>query len=217
MPRAPHELPTPEEERDLHRRLVERDPVAPSDLADAYLQHLVDWLRRKNLRSIPDDFITEAAGDALVSLMKRPESYRGDTELSLVAYLQMSASADLKNVLAKQQRWTARNISLAAVEVAPDGGKVLSVTDDPADQLVLEEDVELIRNEIMPALRDGLTAEELRCLDLLLECERSTEPYADVLGIGHLEIDEQRRLVKQVKDKLQRRITRGRSRHGESS
>jgi len=39
-----HSLPSREQELLLHRRLVDREALASSDLASTYLDHLIDWL-----------------------------------------------------------------------------------------------------------------------------------------------------------------------------
>src|SRR5438105_12212910 len=99
MATSPRDLPTPEEERDLHRRLMESDPVAPAELCEIYVQPLTDWLRRSNSTSVDDHLKVGAAGDALLSLIKNPVSYRTDDGTSLFAYLKMTATGDIKNAI----------------------------------------------------------------------------------------------------------------------
>ncbi len=209
----PREFPTPDEELELHRRLTDGDPTASSDLAIAYVDYLVDWLRERNSARIDDHLIGEAASDAIVSLIKTPGSYNPDSKRSLISYLQMSASADLKNCLKKRERQSRNEIPLNSVEQSMDRGIQLCEDDDPLEQLITREEADIIKESQLPELRDGLSPQEIECLELLLDEERSTRPYARALKIEHLPDEEQRRRVKQVKDKLQNRIKRGRSRH----
>jgi RNA polymerase sigma-70 factor (ECF subfamily) len=213
MANSPRDLPTPDEERELHRRLMEFDPVAPSDLADAFVSHLVGWLRRTNSPKLDEHLIVDAAADAIFALSKKPDSYRIDGERSLFAYLQMSAKGDLKNALKKRTRQLGRQVELDSVELSADVGNTAWDVDDPLDAMITAEEAEHIRRELLPIVRAGLSAEECACLELYLDGERKTEPYAKALQIESLPIDEQRRQVKQVKDMLKQRIKRGRTRH----
>lgn len=45
-------------------------------------------------------------------------------------------------------------------------------------------------------------------LALMLEGERSTESFADLLGLGHLPLAEKRKQVKQHKDRVLKRVRR---------
>jgi hypothetical protein len=212
MAAEPRDLPTPDEDRDLHCRLMEGDPTASVDLAVAYLNYLIEWLRRCNSPDIDDHLVSEAAETALVALIKNPATYRTDTHKTLPAYLQMSASCDLKNSLKARKRHTGRTIPLETVALSPDAGKYLGEVDDPLEQLVLSEEASRARQDILPRLCVDLSAEEIECLELLIDSERKTAAYARALKIEHLPDDDQRARVKQVKDKLQQRIKRGRSR-----
>jgi RNA polymerase sigma-70 factor (ECF subfamily) len=192
---------------------MELDPVAPAELADAYISHLVDWLRRRNSSTIDDHMLMEAAGDAILSFAKKPDTYRADCGKSLIGYLQMSALGDLKNLLKKRSRQVGRSVDWDSVELSPDAGNALWHVDDPLDAIISVEAAAQVRRELLPVIQAGLSAEERDCLDLYLDGERQTDPYTTALRISGLPEDEQRRRVKQVKDMLKKRIERGRSRH----
>jgi DNA-directed RNA polymerase specialized sigma24 family protein len=206
----PEALLTREQELDLHHRLIEGDPVAPSDLAIRYLSPLIDALTRANRCSIPDEFIEEAVHLAIMSLCKKPtrfEPSRNRADSPLFAFLQMSAQRDLQNRLKREERhWKAR-VSLESVEQSPDGGKYLGRDDDPSLPLALREETEATA-EILASVRAGLSDGELRCLDLLMQGERKTSLFAQALGIEHLPTEDQEADVKKVKDKLKKRIER---------
>ena len=202
---------TPAQELDLHRRLVQDDPVAPADLAVQYLNPLIDALTHANQRSIPSDFIEEAVHLALISLIQKPTRFdpaRNKADCPLFAFLKMAAQSDLLNRLAKEQRHQQARVSLESVEQSPDGGKYLGRDDDPALPLLIREEVDRADRTILTHVRDGLSEGEARCLDLMLQRERKTGVFAAALGIAHLPKEDQEAEVKRVKDKLKKRIER---------
>ena len=126
-----------EQQLDLHQRLVEGDPVAPSELAETFLNRLIASLRETNSSRIPQDFLEDAAGTAIVSLIKNPRAFdaclsKGDEPL--FAYLCMGAKRDLQNILKRESRhWRGRK-DLESVEQSPQAGKYLGAEDDPAQR-----------------------------------------------------------------------------------
>src|SRR5437016_12276151 len=97
MSASPDALPDPEEAGNLYQRLAGGDPTASADLAVAYLGPLIRWLGEHN-RRIDPQFCEQAAGDAILALIRNPASYRPERR-ALEAYLHMSAQGDLKNLL----------------------------------------------------------------------------------------------------------------------
>lgn len=203
----------------LHRRLVDGDVTAASDLATTLLDYLIGWLVETNSARIPEHMCIEAAEDALIALAKSPASFNPAKGKRLIAYLQMSAQGDLRNILQRESRHQQHRMSLESVELSPDAGKYLGTDDDPSLPMQIQEESEQANREnqnVGPA-RDGLTAAESQALDLVLDGERKTAAFAEVLGLCHLPPDVQQVEVKRVKDKLKKRIERGSSRNGEQS
>jgi RNA polymerase sigma-70 factor (ECF subfamily) len=200
----------------LHCRLLAGDPVAPSDLAMAYLEHLAGWLVRRH-PGIEDSSCWEAAEEAIIALSKQPEAYQPERG-TLDNYLRMSASGDLKNLLRAERRHRERRADWGAVELSPAQGKYLQDQgSDPARIVELQEMVmERLadRARVTQAMAEGLTPEEARVLALMQEKERKTAVYAAALGIAHLPLQEQRVAVKRVKDRLTKRIERSGVGHG---
>jgi len=202
---------TREKELDLHRRLVEADAVAPSELAAEYLDSLIAALRRTNSSQISHEFIEEAAGEALVCLIKNPKSFdvsRNKARFPLFAYLRLAAQRDLQNILKREEPHRHGRVSLESVELSPLAGKYLGRNDDPSEQLQLREEVEKADREIFCSVREGLSEGEHQALELLRQGERKTEPFARALGILGLPKKKQQAEVKRVKDKLKKRIER---------
>jgi len=209
----PTSLPSSADEHRLHQRLLAGDPVAPSDLAVAYLGYLGRYLGERN-PAIDDEFCQTAAEDTIMALSKRPQSY-DPARASLVAYLRLSAQGDLRNLLARERRHRSRQANLEAVELSGVAGK--EVGDDTYDPAVLLEARESVsevvrRRQAVPAgALQGLTPGEITALQLMAEGERRTPAFAEALGITALPLTEQRHEVKRVKDRLQKRLERGRA------
>jgi hypothetical protein len=216
MPARAEHLLSEEEERSLHQRLVEGDVTASADLARLFLDHLIDWLVKKNSSRVPEEFCAEAAAEALIALVKSPTSFTATCEKRLAAYLRMSAQADLRNILRREGRHYKNRIRLEDVELSTEAGKYLGVDDDPLRSLERQEESAKAATVVAP-VREGLSEAESRALDLMLHGERKTAVFAEALGIGHLPISAQRTEVKRTKDKLKKRIKRETSGDGKPS
>lgn len=192
---------------DIHTRLAAGDPVASADLAEQYLDCLANWVVRTNPR-VDSHMCEQAAGDALLALIKNPASYNPD-KLSLDAYLRMSASGDVKNLLEREKRHAVRRENLEIVELFG-AGRNAEYDEDPALIIDREDAEPSIMDTIAPTVEHLFTDEERAVLELLGQDERRTEPYARLLGITDLPVDEQRREVKKVKDRIKRRLQRAR-------
>lgn len=206
---------TPEQELDLHRRLVDADPVATAELATAYLKPLIASLIKSNSRQISREFIEEAADEALVCLFKNPQGFaaaQSPGRLPLFAYLRLAAQRDLQNILRREQRhWRGREY----VELSSLAGNYRGRAEDPSDHIQLQEESAKAEREIFGPVREGLNEGERQALELMRQGERKTEPFARALGILQLPKNEQQVLVKRVKDKLRKRIER--EDHGRAS
>lgn len=199
--------PTADEAVAVWERVTAGEPDAPSDLCCLYLAPLIAWLCANN-RQIDEHLCEEAAGEALLSLLRGPDRYR-PREASLTAYLRMSALGDLRNLLRRERRHQLRRANLEVVELSPPTGNTVQAgLGDPADEFAYAERRAELRRLLPATITQGLTPAECGALELMRVGERKTEPYAAVLGIAHLSMSEQRREVKRVKDRLKKRIER---------
>jgi hypothetical protein len=187
---------TRDEERVLHCRLLEGDPTAPADLAEFYLESLVEWVQVKNPRIDPD-LCTEAADEAILALIRNPVSYHLEKR-RLEAYLRMSAQGDLRNLLRKQQKHYKNRKSWNVVELHDSHGKYLGVEDPPL----------LDRADGEAAIEMEVDDVERRVLELMQNGERRTSEYAKVCNVTHLPKKEQVLEVKRLKDRLKTRAKR---------
>lgn len=199
-------FPSQEEALALHQRLLEGDPVAPSDVAVAYLEPLARALGNSG----DDHDCQTAAEDALLSYIKAPGTYHPD-RAPLETYLKMAARSDLKNLQAKAHRHTKRAARLEDVELSAEHRNSLhDRSSNPEDLAVLAETVRehAARRAVSRTVVDGLTERERAVLELMRAGERRTECYAQALGITSYPLTEQRTEVKRVKDRLKVRIKR---------
>src|SRR5215831_8585495 len=82
--------------REIHQRLLDRDPIAPAELAVAYLEPLINWLRTR-FRYVQDEqLLGDAATDALLTYIEHPTRF-DPAKSCLPYYLRMAATRDLLN------------------------------------------------------------------------------------------------------------------------
>jgi RNA polymerase sigma-70 factor (ECF subfamily) len=192
----------------LHSRLCDGDPTASAQLAEALFFVLVSRLTR--YKQATDEEAADAASRALMEYLKNPSRY-DPTKSRLTTHLHNAAFRDFLNDRQKARRRRSREISVERVEDLEDGrNKVVGIgaasRTEPNEWLLEVEDAWTIVRTEFP----NETDQEL--LQLMLSGERSTERYAELLDIADATVEEQRRQVKQHKDRIQKRLTRLRER-----
>lgn len=206
MPRPTALALTQPDALQIHQRLVEDDPTARHDLADVYLETLVAWLAETH-PSVSPEFCIEAAEDALLALIRNPQSYSSQRQ-TLEVYLRMSARGDLRNILAKERRHYDGRVSWQSVELSPDAGKYLGREDDPSLAMQLAEEAQSVMNSIPYSLRKKLSQTDLHGVELILRKERRSRVFAELYELLHLPEKEQLRQVKRIKDRLTKMMKR---------
>lgn len=186
---------------ETHRRLVDGDPTASAELYKAIFLPLVGWLYVKR-RTRDKELIRDAATDSIVDYIKRPDRWKARSS-TLVSYLCMSADRDLLNALEKTNRRRKHEVLSADVEDEGFDRNVVPVDEGASDAL----------NTLLPALDRQVTSEtDRRFLALMLKGERSTDRFAELLGIQNLSKQGKARTVKQHKDRLKKVMERLRNR-----
>lgn len=204
-----------EQDRQLHARLLARDAQAPSDLTEQYLLALVTYLRRvfpeRDFPLLRDShLIEEAAEDALFDLAKHPEHY-DPARSTLISYLRMAARGDLRNKLQREARHRRHLVPLPdenAPGVEQSALARNSGREDTEDPALLAERREQLNPQFQPMRNTVFSDQDRTVIQLILDGERRTSVYAQILGITHLPESEQRREVKRVKDRLLKRLRR---------
>ncbi len=206
MPQAPPHLPSQRDALALHQRLLARDPTASNDLAEVYIGPLVAWLAEVAPRVEPE-IREDAAGDALLTLIRNPESYSPILQ-TLEAYLRMSAHGDMLNALAKEQRHRKHETPCGDVELLAESGKYGGHDSDPGLSLRIAEEEQDTLSTIPESVRRRLSETDLRAAQLVVQGERSYAVFAELYGLLHLPADEQARTVKRHKDRLKMMLKR---------
>jgi RNA polymerase sigma-70 factor (ECF subfamily) len=181
------EWPDPAREQELHAALLKYDSLAWDEVASAFLSPLTRYLLDRNPHVDPH-LCHDAADRALCDYLKKPAIY-DSLERPLGSFLQMSAGRDLKNAL-KQEGRHFRNRGDFIVELPSDSGNEEETDgpawDDPRLQQCLAE----------------LNEADRAAIELMRDGERSTPAFAAIWGCSHLTAEEQKRAVKQHKDRL---------------
>jgi hypothetical protein len=198
-------MPTPEPLEDfaeeVHRCLVAgSDPTAPARLASTYLNILVENLRRR-FRDINDETLFyDAATDAILNYAEKPTSF-DPAKSRLLTYLTNSAVGDLKNALAKEirrgqgQNKVVQELTVNAT-ISMEIDSILSIEDDSAKDMI---------KQVLHAFSDPI---DRQLLNLILDRERSTSAFVEVLGIKNHSQLEQQEIVKKHKDRIKARLKR---------
>lgn len=182
----------------LHQRLLSGEPTATAEIAEAFLQPLVKGLRKRFSRVNDDHLIQVAADDALVHLFEHPTKFepaRGE----LFTYLRLRAGGYLLNSLRRDRGEENKVVEL------DDMRAVYDVGDDAEAALISRE----FQAGVISRLRQVFTdPTDLRVLELMIEGERETEAFAEALEVTDRPLEEQRKLVKQAKDRINKTLDR---------
>jgi RNA polymerase sigma-70 factor (ECF subfamily) len=185
----------------LHRSLLAGSLTAPSETAETFLQPLIKSLAKefKDLRD--PHLIDSAAADALINYFEHPGKF-DPTRASLFWYLRIRARAYLLNSLDRPE-------SAQKVVELEESGAVYQIEDQSepdAETALVSRAVQL---EIMQQVEKYITdPADLLVVSLMIEGVRETAKYAEVLGISDRPPMEQRKTVKQHKDRIKKVIER---------
>lgn len=201
-------------EQQMHTRLLARDPTASEELAREYLPLVKQHVRIRALQhGIQDqDLINDATVEAVFDYIRKPEKFNPQKS-GLLGYLKRAAERDLMNEVQKDRRRRRGEelhedveLSVLARNKTADVERIRRV-EEMATISHIQKERELAQSTKPRNERDNAL------LRLMAEGERSTDEFAAVLGIGELPIVEQRRIVKQHKDRLKAQLKReGRNR-----
>lgn len=195
-------FPVPADELALHERVLAGDPVATVDAYEAFMGPLVNALIR-DLRCSEHD-AQEHAIDALTAYLKKPEGYdpkRGRLSSYLMNIAKKRAVDRIRSETARRRRegayasragWLGGSIRRRDRFVAVRGSASMEGWE-----------IAVQARELWPKVEKAVTSDRDRmALTLILSGESSTEVLAEALGLADLPPDEQRRQVKQHRDRL---------------
>jgi RNA polymerase sigma factor (sigma-70 family) len=197
-----HSFPSDEVADALHAQLLADHTTAFGEFHRAFHQPLVDYLTRRFPRADPHH-IESAAGQAVFDHFQHLDRFNPE-KLPLRAYLSMIARRKLLRWLEKEDK---HKRSREFVELGSLSGNDLS--DGPPDLRLIRQEEQQAACEVFQAVERASTPSEQVVLRLWCDEERRTERFADEMGLAaDLPKEEQRRQVKQVKDRLMKRLRR---------
>lgn len=182
----------------LHQRVLSKGHSVWAEVSEEFFPILVQDLSYKFPGSEYADLIDQAASDALMNYLKKPQAF-DPQKSNLCTYLCMSADGDLRNARAKQQR-REKNV----------GGEV-DFSQMAGNGVRAEEEVEAKwqREVIAQKLRQLFPqTQDLQIAELIIEGEKATETYAQLMQITHLPKEEQQKQVHQAKDRIKKKLQR---------
>ena len=195
-----------DESRALHARALAGSRSLSGELWERWHHTLLRELCPK-FPGLEAEEVSDVITDAMLSYAERPAQYQPD-RLPLDRYLRMAAYGDLLNLVRSKKRppklvpldpvahdRPARNSEQEAEERDDRRAAVLPA-DKPWEAFMLT----LV--ELFP------DAQDREVIELMAEGERESMRYEQVLGCGHLAVAEQRRQVKQAKDRIRLRLKR---------
>jgi RNA polymerase sigma-70 factor, ECF subfamily len=198
--------PTREWQDQQHTRILKGDVTAFAELCELALPHLVLFLRSK-FSYVENDEQETVAIDCLLKYNANPAQFRTGG-IALFAYLRMSARYDMLNAMDQRNRREGRLVSLDSLNGNSDVPGQEDFTEQVHLDEMLQEYTSLSFDEILSIIQANLDATEKKVFWLMLEGERSTQRFAEVLGITHLDEQEQRDETKRVKDRLMKKLRR---------
>jgi hypothetical protein len=182
----------------LRQRLLSgSDLTVTSEIAEAFQLPLIKTLN-SIFTNLPDPhLVTTAVNDALLDFFEHPTRF-DPSRASLFTYLRWRAASYLRNSLSGRQYSLPKD-------------KVVEL-DDPRAVYKLESrevdaETSLISREFQAGVIEKLRRiftdpVDLRVVALMIEGVRETSAYAEALGVADRPLDEQKRFVKQVKDRI---------------
>jgi RNA polymerase sigma-70 factor, ECF subfamily len=189
----------------LHQELLAGNLTATARIAEAFCQAVEARLLLRFPSLSDPHLVPTAVTDAFLNYFRKPTQFDAN-QLSLPAYLYMSARGDLLNAL-EAGRVRGREISLTQ-DVELDDAEAENTVEVAANN-DLEEEVLAKLTPVFERIDALFTNERDRELvRLLIDGERDTGEFAVVLGIQDQPIEEQARTVKRHKDRLKKMLQR---------
>jgi hypothetical protein len=205
-----------QDERVLHQRLLSRDATASEEAARKYLPLIEKHVtaRAWNIYHINNhELIWNATVDAvLLDYILHPERF-DPSKSGVLGYLKRAAERDLINAVEKDRR------QRRGEDLYPDVEEGIRGRNKPSELARIMRDAEQETVSRIQTERDATAVKDIAAdgqdnalLRLILDGERGTSKFAAVLGIESLPITEQRRIVKQHKDRLKVQLKRSKRR-----
>lgn len=187
-------FPSPEEEQALHERVLQKDPVVPADVYQAFMEPLLRVLPTELGCTREDAY--DSAIDAVLSYLNNPERY-DPHRARLSSYLTQSAKNRATDRRRSSEARTRREQEFATV--------VELRARSPKEDLEISVETRFLLERLDDS---GLDVRDREFLRLILMGERDTYVLAKVLGVDSLPKKELQREVKRHRDRLMKWLER---------
>lgn len=205
-----HDDPPPELLRELDERLRSGGMAVSAILAALLLPALKRRFRRWS--NLDPHVVESLIGERVAAYLFEPERYDPDKS-PLLAYLWQDINGDLRNELSAQARRREREVPDSPSVELFDRERNPGVEEEALDAVdPFDAPAELVQAAREEAAR--LNEQDQELVKLISEGVRETAAYAELLGIRHLPVEQQRKEVKRHKDRLKKslEVIRGRLR-----
>jgi hypothetical protein len=189
--------PTATEIAVLHERVLIGHPAAVEALIERLLPILTSLVQRSFPRA-SEDLVMNGVEDALLEYARAPRKFDPSRGVPLLAFLRLAAVRNVSNLVRGESRRRARERKLAEEAEPIEWAQPTDSPDGTDDSL----------ESVVQTVLASMNPEEQAIATLWLAGERRTDQLARALRIDHLPIDDQRRGLKRMKDRIRNRLRR---------
>lgn len=186
----------------LHEDLLAGSLIATAQLAELLLPEISKALTRKFSNINDEHLIQTAANEAVLYYLKSPGKFdpiRG----SLIGFVWQKAESTVKNLLKAKKGISEKEES---VELPEDRAVYSNEDGETVEQLLIRDEQD---NKVFQKLRELLPASsDQAVLELMMDGERETSRFAEILGVSGESSEDQFRVVKKCKDRIKKVIQR---------
>ena len=185
----------------LHECLRQGDRLASEVLISVLLEPLVREMERKFPRTDPHQ-VCDGVTDALLDVCSRPGTFDPGRSVPLDRFIAQAAWRNIRDTLRGEKRRKVREEKASDLSV-----ENLVALPPPAanSEESLSQRWRQQTDDLMRTLDNPM---DRKILELKLAGVRRTDEFAQVIGITHLPIAEQRRAVKRAKDRIDVQLKR---------
>ena len=199
--------------RALHQRLIAGDPTAPDELARQVLDRLLERLQR-SFPLVDEDTLWEGTVKAFLDYADEPSQCHAQVDADVFKFLLMVGWRRIRDTLRANKRRAKWEGRYAKEEHPMDPAGESAVEHPDALAILIQNEESNSTSESFRAYQERVMAiltneVDRRVQELRFAGERRTEAFAMLLGIAGLPRAEQRRRVKQHKDRIDKIIERG--------
>lgn len=194
-------------ELSMHSLIQDKDDLALAKLYDLYGESVVLSLKKwfPNIARKDESLILEAVNEAFLGYYNNGQTFNPHKS-TLLRFLEIAADRDLKNILQREKKHFQKQNIPEDVELEEHFWNSVQRNNQSTDETMIHrESLESVDRELANYFE---CEKDILLAKMILSGERETDPFADVLNIRTLLIDEQRKEVKRNKDRIKKVLER---------